>query len=247
MKKVILFICLFPLLTSVVHATSNGTNSYNIEVDLTDTKSLQRGARIFINYCLSCHSASYMRYNRLGKDLGISEQTLKENFMFGTDKSGETMKIAMKPSESKVFFGVSPPDLSVIARARGADWLYSYFLSFYSDPSRPFGVNNLQFKDTAMPHVLWELQGFQRPVYNTVTRGDGSSVKVIEGLETGSPGKLSPQEYEETVYDLVNFLVYLSEPVKLKREKIGIWVIIYLLVLLPVAYKLKKEYWRDVK
>lgn len=231
----------------VIHAASTDTRGYHMDPDLSDTKSLQRGARIFINYCLSCHSAAYMRYNRLGKDLNIAENILKDNFMFGTDKPGDTMNVALRPADGEQFFGVAPPDLSVIARARGANWLYAYFMTFYSDPSRPFGVNNLQFKDVAMPHVLWELQGFQRPVYKTVTHKDGTITRVIESLETGKPGKFSAEEYEQTIYDLINFLVYLSEPAKLKREAIGVWVIIYLLVFLVVAYLLKKELWRDVE
>lgn len=228
-------------------ATSGHQLSYHINVDTSDVASLQRGSRIFVNYCMGCHSASYMRYNRLGQDLGISEETLKANFMFGTDKPGNTMEIAMKNADALKFFGVAPPDLSVVARSRGADWLYTYFMTFYRDPSRPSGVNNLQFKDVAMPHVLWELQGFQKLVYKTVTHEDGTEMEVIESLEQESEGKMSPDEYKNTVYDLVNFLVYLAEPAKFKRQKIGIWVIVYLLSFLVLAYMLKKEYWKDVR
>lgn len=235
------------MVLSIPAAAAGGARlDYHIDVDTSDVKSLQRGARIFVNYCLSCHSAAYMRYNRLGSDLGISEEVLKSNFMFGTDKPGDTMNVVMKGSDALKFFGVAPPDLSVIARSRGADWLYAYFMTFYRDPSRPFGVNNLQFKDVAMPHVLWELQGFQRPVYNTIPLQDGTETRVIEQLELGSPGKLSPEEYENVVYDLVNFLVYLSEPAKFQRQKIGLWVIIYLLAFLVLAIMLKKDYWKDV-
>lgn len=234
---------IFPVLVS---ATSDKHLGYDIDIDTSDVKSLQRGAKIFVNYCLSCHSASYMRYNRLGKDLGISEDVLKSNFMFGTDKTGDTMNIAMKSSDALNFFGVMPPDLSVIARSRGADWLYAYFMTFYRDPTRPTGVNNLVFKDVAMPHVLWELQGFQRPVYNTVVHSDGTESRVIEQLEQGSKGKLNPEQYQKTVYDLVNFLVYLSEPAKFQRQKIGKWVIVYLICFLVLAIMLKREYWKDV-
>ena len=219
---------------------------YEVDVDTSNVHSLQRGARLYVNYCIGCHSAAYMRYNRLGKDLGISEDILETNFMFGTDKPGDTMNIAMKPSDAIRFFGVQPPDLSVIARSRGDDWLYSYFMTFYRDTDRPFGVNNLQFKDVSMPHVLWELQGFQRPVYKTETRDDGTEVRVIDYLEQDEAGKMTPEEYQEAVYDLVNFLVYLSEPAKFKRQKIGVWVIIYLLAFLVIVYMLKKEYWKDV-
>ncbi len=228
-------------------STGNHQQGYDIHVDTSDVRSLQRGARIFVNYCMGCRSASYMRYNRLGTDLGISEETLKANFMFGTDKPGNTMDIAMKSTDAVRFFGVAPPDLSVVARSRGEDWMYTYFMTFYRDPSRPFGVNNMQFKDTAMPHVLWELQGFQKPVYKTMTLDDGTEVDVIGSLEQESEGKMKPDEYKNTVYDLVNFLVYLAEPAKFKRQKIGIWVIVYLLSFLVLAYMLKKEYWKDVR
>ncbi len=227
-------------------ATSDGNADYHIDIDTSDARSLQRGARTFVNYCMGCHSASYMRYNRLGQDLGISESILRQNFMFGTDKPGDTMEIAMRKTDALQFFDVVPPDLSVIARSRGADWLYAYFMTFYSDPSRPFGVNNLTFKDVAMPHVLWELQGLQGPVYKTEIQGDGTEVEVIERLKLDAPGKQKPEEYAETIYDLVNFLVYLAEPAKFKRQKIGIWVIVYLLFFLILAYMLKKEYWKDI-
>jgi ubiquinol-cytochrome c reductase cytochrome c1 subunit len=246
MKQVIIMIGLFIFFPSLVLAAGGNQHKYHINVDIYDTESLQRGARIFINYCMGCHSAAYMRYNRLGRDLGISEDIMESNLMFGTDKPGDTMEIAMKSSDATSFFGVAPPDLSVIARSRGADWLYGYFMTFYLDPSRPFGVNNLLFKDVAMPHVLWELQGFQRPVYKTDVHKDGTESRVIVNLEQDSEGKYTAEEYEQTIYDLVNFLVYLSEPAKFKRQKIGIWVIIYLLSFLILAYLLKKEYWKDI-
>jgi len=244
MKKIFLLLSLtWPL----IGLTAGGNKlAYDIEVDSTDVHSLQRGARIFVNYCMGCHSASYMRYNRMGKDLGISEDVLRENFMFGVTKSGSTMDIAMKSSDAEKFFGVAPPDLSVIARSRGEDWLYSYFMTFYRDPDRPFGVNNLTFKDVAMPHVLWELQGIQEPVTNTVMQDDGTEIEMIERLELVTPGKLKPGQYEATVYDLVNFLDYLAEPAKFKRHKLGVWVIVYLFCFLVLAWMLKKEYWKDV-
>ena len=220
--------------------------SLGFEADLSDQASLQRGLRLFVNYCMGCHSAAYMRYNRVGKDLGIPEDVLKSNLMFGTDKTGETMTIAMNPQDAEKWFGVAPPDLSVTARARGADWLYTYFMTFYRDPSRPTGVNNLRFKDVAMPDVLWRLQGWQRPVSREESGADGTVSKSIERLEPETHGTLTEEEYARAVADLVNFLVYLGEPVKLQRHAIGIWVIAYLLVLLAVVYLLKKEYWKDV-
>lgn len=241
-KLVFIFIMMF---SSSVLAAGGGAKLMHMEVDLSDQSSLQRGAKIFVNYCLSCHSASYMRYNRMGKDLGISEDVLKSNFMFGTDKVGNTMKIAMSPSDGDSYFGVAPPDLSVIARSRGADWLYSYFKSFYVDESRPFGVNNLTFKDVGMPNVLWELQGEQR--LTLPEHDDGAHhAPTYDKLELIKQGSQSEEEFDRTVRDLVNFMVYMGEPIKLKRKKIGTWVLIYLFVFMIITYLLKKEYWRDV-
>ena len=217
----------------------------HMDVDLSDEASLQRGAATFVNYCLSCHSAEFMRYNRMGEDLNIPDEVLKANFMFGTDKVGDTMTIAMKDADALDYFGVVPPDLSVIARARGADWLYTYFKTFYIDESRPFGVNNMAFKDVGMPHVLWKLQGMQR--LNKHDSADGEHhAPSFDDLQLITPGELSPEAYDQTVRDLVNFMVYMGEPIKLKRAKIGTWVMFYLFILLIVVYLLKKEYWRDV-
>ncbi len=229
-----------------------GDDLMHAEVDLSDRKSLQRGARTFVNYCLSCHSAAFMRYNRLGQDLNISESVLKENFMFGTDKTGDTMTVALNRTEAEQYFGIVPPDLSVTARSRGADWLHTYLMTFYRDTSRPTGVNNLAFPDTAMPHVLWELQGWQEPVYKEQVHDDGRITRVIDYLEVVTepqhkPAPYQDEPYAETVRDLVNFMVYLGEPIKLKRNTIGAWVIVYLLILLALVYLLKREYWRDVK
>ena len=241
-NKIIFFLL---MLVSASASATSGHKLLHMDVDLSNQTSLQKGARTFVNYCMGCHSAAYMRYNRMGKDLGISDDVLKKNLMFGTSKVGDTMKSAMRKEDAIKFFGVAPPDLSVIARARGADWLYSYFKSFYIDESRPFGVNNLTFKDVGMPDVLGQLQGMQR--LNEPEHTDGAHHSPgYEDLELITPGTQSEEEYDQTVRDLVNFLVYLGEPIKLKRAKIGVWVILYLLVFLAVAYMLKKEYWRDV-
>ena len=227
-------------------ANTEGLKLQNANGDLSDRASLQHGAKLFVNYCVSCHSASFMRYNRIAADLGIPEDKLKQNMMFTTDKIGDTMTVAMRPQDAETWFGIAPPDLSVIARSRGPDWLYSFLQGFYIDEKRPTGVNNLYFPSTAMPHVLWELQGMQRPVYHTVTDEEGRDVQAIEHLEQASKGRQSESEYKSTVRDLVNFLVYLGEPAKLVRYKLGVAVLLFLTVLLVVVYLLKREYWKDV-
>lgn len=214
--------------------------------ELGDVHSLQRGARLFVNYCLSCHSASAMRFSRIAQDLGLSDEAVMENLAFTAERVGDTMDIAMTREDGEAWFGVAPPDLSVVARARGVDWLYTYLLTFYLDPAKPTGVNNQVFPDVAMPHVLGHLQGWQRAVYRTELSEDGSERKVVERLETTRAGQLSAAEYEQSVRDLVNFLDYLGEPAKLVRYRLGFWVIGFLLVLAVITYLLKREYWRDV-
>ena len=229
-----------------VSATSE-SKLMHMDVDLSDQQSLQRGAKIFVNYCLSCHSAAYMRYNRMGEDLEISDDILKENLMFGTDKVGDVMNISMRKEDSiNYFVGSVPPDLSVVARSRSPDWLYTYFQTFYMDDSRPFGVNNLVYKDVAMPHVLWELQGMQRLADLEKTGSVYYNPNYKNSLDLVTTGKQTEKEYDRTVRDLVNYLVYIGEPIKLKRTKIGIWVMFYLFIFLVVAYMLKKDYWQDI-
>ena len=240
-----IILTLFFMFSVEAFATSSSKLSH-MKVDLSNQQSLQRGAKIFINYCLSCHSAAYMRYNRMGQDLSISDDVLKENLMFGAEKVGDVMSISMRQEDSINYFGVIPPDLSVIARSRGADWLYTYFKTFYKDDSRPFGVNNLVYKDTAMPHVLWELQGEQHLVSKESITAVYYDPSYSDFLELVSPGRLTEKEYDRTVRDLVNYLVYMGEPIKLKRTKIGVWVMFYLFIFLLIAYMLKKEYWKDI-
>lgn len=236
-----IFILLLSTSSSVIAA--GGGALMHMKVDLSNQTSLQRGAKTFVNYCVGCHSAAYMRYNRIGKDLGISDDLLKTNFMFGTDKVGDTMTIAMQLADAEQFFGGSaPPDLSVIARSRGADWLYSYFKTFYVDESRPYGVNNLQFPDVGMPNVFWQLQGKQR----LTDTNEGQHGHSLDNLELIKQGTQSEEEFDRTIRDLVNFMVYLAEPIKLKRAKIGTWVLLYLFVFAVITYLLKKEYWRDI-
>lgn len=225
---------------------TEGLKLLNANVDLSDRASLQNGAKLFVNYCVSCHAASYMRYNRVATDLGIPEDKLAQSMMFTTDKIGDTMTVAMKSQDAEKWFGIPPPDLSVIARARGADWLYSFLQGFYIDKTRPAGVNNLYFPGAAMPHVLWELQGLQRPVHHAVTDESGKSLQVIDHLEQATPGQLTQVEYKKAARDLVSFLVYLAEPAKLVRYRVGVWVLIFLSVLLVAVYLTKLEYWKDV-
>jgi ubiquinol-cytochrome c reductase cytochrome c1 subunit len=215
-------------------------------IDISDTAALQRGAKYFVNYCQSCHSAQYMRYNRMGADLGLSDDLLRRNLMFATDRVGDTMQVAMPAAEAREWFGKAPPDLSVIARSNGVDWLYTFLRTFYLDEARPFGVNNLTFPDVGMPHVLWDLQGVQAPVYRTETGPDGQARQVIDRLELVVPGKMTPGEFDQATRDLVAFLDYVGEPAKLQRQQIGIWVLLFLGIFLVITYLLKKEYWRDV-
>jgi ubiquinol-cytochrome c reductase cytochrome c1 subunit len=214
--------------------------------DLHDKVSLQSGARLFVNYCLSCHSAGYMRYNRMGKDLGISDDMVKKNMMFASDKIGSLMKVAMSSDDAEAFFGTAPPDLTVVARSRGVDWLYTYLTTFYKDESRPFGVNNAVFPNVGMPHVLVGLQGEQRPVYEEHHTEDGGTREVLVGVEPLTEGSMTAEEYRLAVRDLVNFLDYMGEPAKLERRRLGVWVLAFLVIAFFVTYALKKEYWKDV-
>ncbi len=245
MKKIITAF-LLSLVPVLAMASEGGVHLDKADIDLHDQDSLRRGAKLFVNYCLSCHSAAYMRYNRMGRDLGLTDAQVKENLMFAAEKVGETMTVAMHPEDAKRWFGTKVPDLSVVARARGADWLYSYLRGFYLDPSRPWGVNNTVFKDVGMPDVLWELEGLKQPVYEVRKNAEGEEEKHIVGFEMAQSGKLSKAEYDLAVRDLVNFLVYMGEPAKLVRYNIGLWVLLYLVILFIVAYALKKEYWKDV-
>ena len=227
-------------------AGGHGPAMQPAKIDLSDKLSLQRGAKVFVNYCVSCHSASFMRYNRIAEDLDLPEESVQMNLMFTTDKIGDAMEVAMRPADAEAWFGAPPPDLSVVARSRGPDWLYNFLLTFYVDESKPTGVNNLFFKDTAMPHVLWELQGLQRAVYHTEAAHKSGESATIERLELTQRGSLTENEYRRLVRDLVGFLVYVGEPAKLVRHRLGFWVIAFLLVFLVAAYLMKREYWKDI-
>ncbi|ENO90325.1 cytochrome c1 [Thauera linaloolentis] len=212
----------------------------------TEPAALQHGAKLFVNYCLNCHGASYVRYNQL-ENIGLSEQMIRDNLLFTGEKVGDLMKIAMQREDGKAWFGAAPPDLSVIARSRasgdgsGADWLYTYLRQFYRDTERPTGWNNVIFENVGMPHVLWELQGEQ--VAKVTQNANGS--KHVE-LSLAKPGKLSVEEYDKAVADLVSFLVWMGEPVAEKRKAIGTVVLIFLAGFFVLAYALKKNYWKDI-
>ena len=246
MKKQLLSLLL--LITPALALAAGGGNVHldKANIDPTNKESLQRGARTFVNYCLGCHSARFQRYNRLAWDLGIPEEDVIANLMFTGEKIGNHMEIAMTREAGKAYFGAAPPDLTLVARVRGEDWLYTYMRSFYLDPSRPFGVNNTVFPNVGMPHVLWDLQGWQKPVTETTTDADGKEHTKVVGLELAKPGSQSEAEYDRTVRDLVNFLAYMGEPIKQERKALGIKVLLFLFVFFIIAYLLKKEYWKDI-
>ncbi|KDP84918.1 MULTISPECIES: cytochrome c1 [Cupriavidus] len=214
-------------------------------VQTSDLSSLQRGAKLFVNYCLNCHGASMMRYNRL-KDIGLTDDQIRQNLLFSGDKVGDMMTIAMQPKEAKAFFGAQPPDLSVIARARGDDWLYTYLRTFYRDDNRATGWNNLVFPSVGMPHVLWELQG-QRTAKFVEAEEHGEKVHKFAGFEQVTPGKMSTLEYDQAVTDLVGFLDWMAEPAQNQRKRLGVWVLMFLGVFTVFAWRLNASYWKDIK
>jgi ubiquinol-cytochrome c reductase cytochrome c1 subunit len=214
-------------------AAGGGVHLDKIEVDITDQASLQRGAKTFVNYCLSCHEASFMRYNRMAKDIGLTDDQVKANLMFASEKVGETMTVAMRAEDAKKWFGVTPPDLSVISRARGTDWLYTYLRTFYLDSGKVMGTNNVAFQDVGMPHILWKQQGY------LAQDEEGHLAQATEGTMTAA-------EYDQVVYDLVNFLAYIGEPSKLQRMALAKWVLLYLILFFFVAYAMKKAFWKDI-
>ncbi len=245
--RVAIGLLLLVAVPGTVAAAGAGYDLDDANIDLTNKASLQNGAKLFVNYCQGCHSAAYQRYNRLARDLGLDDALVEDNLIFTGAKVGETMLNAMPEDDSKRWFGAPPPDLTVIARSRGEDWLYTYLRTFYLDPSRPLGVNNAVFRGVGMPHVLWELQGWQKPVIETTLDDQGNEHEVINGFELVEPGSLAPVEFDQAMRDLVTFLAYIAEPVRLEREALGIKVLLFVVVMTVVFYLLKKEYWRDVR
>lgn len=235
------------LISSLVYA-AGGANVYlePANNDLSNKASLQRGAMVFMNYCLGCHSTEYQRYERIANDLSIPNELMVENLIFDKNAAiGDLVENAMSLEGGESYFGAPPPDLTLVARVRGVDWLYTYLRTFYKDESRPFGVNNLTYPNVGMPHVLEELQG--TPIKEYKERlVDGKMIEEFVGIKSLGNGELSPGEYDEIVRDLVNFLDYSGEPVKLERQNMGYWVLGFWIIFLILSVLLKKEYWRDV-
>jgi len=246
MKKIILSLLLSVGLVASVQASSEGGIAWDKAPNkVNDLPALQNGAKLFVNYCLSCHSAAFMRYNRL-KDIGLTDQQIKDNLLFTTDKVGETMKANIDPRQAKEWFGANPPDLTVIARSRaghngtGADYLYTYMRTFYRDDTKATGWNNLAFPSVGMPHVLWELQGERRAVFDEKTHE-------FKGWEQIKPGSMTAEQYDQAVGDLVAYLQWMGEPAQNTRKTIGIFVLLFLFGFMYIAWRLNAAYWKDVK
>ena len=231
------------LLASPAFAAEEGGDLPHAGTDLSDTASLQRGAALYMNYCSGCHSLKYLRYSRMAEDLGLTEDQVQDNLNFTGAKVGEQVHAALTEDEGKQFFGKAPPDLSLIARVRGSDWIYNYLKSFYLDESRPVGWNNKVFPNASMPNPLWQLQGLQHAEYG---KADSSGERPVEKLVLAQPGTQDAAQFDQTARDITAFLEYAGEPAALKRQSMGVWVILFLTFLTFLAWLLKKEYWRDV-
>lgn len=269
MKRLIAVLTL-ALLPITGMTSSGGTPLQSANIDLNNHAAIQRGAKLFVNYCMGCHSAKYVRY-KLFTEVGLTEDDIKNNLMFAGGKVGDLMENAMPESDAAKWFGAPAPDLTLTARIKhgGADWIYTYLKSFYTDSSRPLGVNNTVFPNVGMPHVLYGLQGVQDPVYKYEVHHDGHTVasfdteaaadayakehgeghrleRVVDRLELVEQGSLTPAEYDQVARDLATYLTYISEPMKLERQRIGVWVMLFLIVFTVIAYLMKKEWWKDV-
>lgn len=245
MKKLIALA--FTLVASLAQASGGPVHLQASGADLSDQASLQRGATLFVNYCMGCHSLKYQRYSRMAADLGLTEEQVMSSLNFTGTKFGEQMTIAMKPADGDKWIGKAAPDLSLTARVRGsADWIYTYLKGFYRDPARPLGWNNVLFPGASMPNVLWELQGVQSAVFNAPDGGHAGGAPVFSHFEQSQPGRLTSEEFDQVARDISNFLQYVAEPAGLKRQQIGVWVLLFLSVLTILTWLLKHEYWRDV-
>lgn len=251
MKKLILGLALAMGLSGVAMASSGGFPLDKAPKRTNDMAALQNGAKIFVNYCLSCHSAAFMRFNRL-RDIGLTDKQISENLTFTTDKIGDTMKSAIDPKQAKAWFGANPPDLTVIARSRssqagtGADYIYTFLRTYYRDEAKPTGWNNMVFPSVGMPNPLWQLQGERAPVLEKV-ESHGSETHVLKGWEQVKPGTMSPEEFDHNVGDLVAYLQWMAEPAANERVRIGVWVMLFLVVFSIVTWRLNAAFWKDVK
>ena len=247
MKKIILSLALALGVVAGAQASDGGIAWDKAPNKINDQAALQNGAKLFVNHCLNCHSAAFMRYNRL-KDIGLTEQQIKDNLLFTTEKVGDTMKSNIDPKQAKEWFGATPPDLTVIARSRaghngtGADYLYTYMRTFYRDEAKATGWNNLVFPNVGMPHVLWELQGERRAVFES---HDGQ--QVFKGWEQIKPGKMSEKEYDEAMADLVGYLTWMAEPAQTTRTRLGVFVLLFLAGFMFIAWRLNASFWKDIK
>lgn len=232
--------------SGATRASEGGVELMHAGNDVSNVASLQRGARNFVNYCMGCHSAKFVRYNRLAADLGLSEQQVRDNLMFTGEKTSDTMKSVMSEKDAARWFGAAPPDLSVMARYKSADYIFTFLKSFHVDPKRPTGANNHVLEGAAMPNVLAELQGLQKTVYEGESDKDGHVQKRFKGFESVSKGAMTPEQFDDFVRDTVNFLDYIAEPVQMTRRNLGVGVMLFLLVFWGLAHFLKKEYWKDV-
>ena len=251
MKKIIVILLAALGFTFSAYASEEGPAWDKAPSNLNDLPALQNGAKLFVNYCLNCHSASFVRFNRL-RDIGLTEQQIKDNLLFTSEKVGDTMKAAIDPKQAKDWFGAVPPDLSLVARSRaghggtGADYLYTYMRTFYRDPSRPTGWNNLVFPNVGMPHVLWQLQGEREPQYTTQEE-HGHEAKVFAGWKQLSPGAMTPLQYDQAVADLVGFMQWMGEPSQNSRVRVGVWVLLFLALFTGIAWRLNAAFWKDIR
>ena len=249
MRSVVLtaLLALAAVAASPAFAAGGDFELLHADNDVGNTQSLQRGARNFMSYCFGCHSTQYVRYNRVARDLEIPEELLSKYLMFASESPHETMTIAMPAGDATRWFGIKPPDLSLTSRSKGSDWIYTFLKSFYLDEKATTGVNNMVLKGASMPHVLWDLQGTQKAVFETEVDKGGHEHEVFKGFEQVTPGTLTAEEYDDFVRDIVNFLDYVGEPIQLERRSLGVKVIAYLIVFFILALFLKKEYWKDVR
>ena len=251
MNRPVIFVTLMTLvLTAGSNSFAAGDSGLELrpaDNDVSDTESLQRGARNFMNYCSGCHSAKYVRFNRMGRDLGLTEEQLIENLMFNAEVPHDTIQRTMRDEDAIRWFGKPPPDLSVTPRSRGIDYVFNFLQSFYVDPDSPTGVDNVLLPGTSMPNVLWEMQGYQEAIFSEHEIEDGGGIELVfEQFQSITEGNMSDEDFQTFVRDTVNFLDYMSEPAQLRRKAIGVWVLMFLSVFLVLTIMLKKEVWKDV-